>query len=148
MRLLRRRRHLNRNECTAIIGAAATLASIFDITWKVADNVPGQSLVTLAGSLVEARRDGRTFLLPEDARGWFDLSFDIPDTAYPLALIRVWSVAAAQAADGDASNGGHVSVAMWHLRHLLPRSAHHALADIEHAFAQFDSPAHTDAQVG
>lgn len=148
MRLLRRRRHLNRSECRAIIGAAATLASMFDITWRVADNAPRLGVVMLADGLVEARRDGRTFLLPKAARGWFDLSFDIPDTAYALALVLVWSVAAARTADGDASNGDRVPVAMWHLRHLLPRSAHRALADIEDAFRQFDSPAHTDAQVG
>ncbi|MFC0030072.1 hypothetical protein ACFFMM_11115 [Micromonospora chaiyaphumensis] len=148
MRLLRARRHLNGSECRAIIAAAATLASMFNIAWRVADNAAGQSPAALAGSLSEARRDGSTFLVPGQARGWFDLSFDIPDTRYALALILVWSFAAAGTPDGGAPAGSHVSVAMWHLRHLLPRSAHRALADIEYAFAQFNPPAHTDARVG
>ncbi|MEV4712837.1 hypothetical protein [Micromonospora sp. NPDC049374] len=131
----------------AITEAATTLASMFDITWRVADNEPGHNMVTLAGRLVEARRDGSTFLMPEQARGWFDLSFDIPDTAYALALVLVWSFAAAGTPAGGAATGNRVPIAMWHLRHLLPRSAHRALADIEDAFAQFDPPAHTNAAV-
>lgn len=148
MKLLRRRRHLNRSECRAIIEAAATLASMFHLTWRVADNASGQSPAALAASLAEARREDRTFVVPEDSRCWFDLSFDIPDTGYALALILVWSVAAGRTTDGAAANGDHVSIAMWHLRHLLPRSAHRALADIEEAFARIDSSAPTDARVG
>ncbi|WP_349877197.1 hypothetical protein ABIH81_24315 [Micromonospora sp. HUAS YX12] len=142
MRLLRRRRHLNRSECAAVIAAAATLAATFDITWRVGASGQGHSLEALAGSLVEVRREGGTFSLPEEARAWFDLGFDIPDTAYALALILVWSFAATRESGGGPPNG-HVPVAMWHLRQLLPRSAHRALADIEHAFARFESPAPT-----
>ncbi|MFG3577818.1 hypothetical protein [Micromonospora chersina] len=148
MRLFRPRRHLSGSECSAIIGSAATLASMYSITWRVANDASERSPAALADSLVEARRDGSTFLLPEEARGWFVLTFDIPDTAYALALILVWSFAAARTPDGEAANGNHVSVAMWHLHHLLPRSAHRALGDIEYAFAQFNPPAHTDAPVG
>ncbi|MEV0428510.1 hypothetical protein [Micromonospora sp. NPDC050495] len=121
---------------------------MFNITWKVGDNAPGQRPAALADGLRAARRDGSTFLIPEEAQGWFHLGFDIPDAGYALALILVWSFTAAGTRDDGLANGSRLSVAMWHLRHLLPRSAHRALADIEYAFAPFDPPDHTDARVG
>lgn len=138
MRVIRLRRHLNASECRAIIGAAATLATMFNIRWRVGDNAPGQSLAALTDGISAARRDGSTFLIPEEARGWFHLSFDIPDAGYALALIFVWSFTAAGAPWAGGANGNHRSVAMWHLRHLLPRSAHRALTDIEYALARYD----------
>lgn len=135
MRLLRPRRRLRRHECRAVIEATALLCATAELNWELTAGGPAASVSVLSEELLRCRREGRTFPLPEASRRWLDLRYADPDVGYALAIVLLWSYGAVQPRSGmDLVRDDYVTVAMWELRHLLPRSAHPALETIEAAF--------------
>ncbi|GHJ17066.1 hypothetical protein [Micromonospora sp. AKA38] len=139
MTLFRSRRRVSREESLAIVSAAASLSSMFGVAWTVEDRVPQRSATACADALRRGGRRDATLRLPREARDWFDLDFDAPEAGYALAFVLVWSLAATDTA-AETSGRDHVRVAMWHLTHLLPASAHRVLPDIEDALRSAGRP--------
>ncbi|MFG1712409.1 hypothetical protein [Micromonospora sp. NPDC049203] len=132
MTLFRSWRHIDRDGSQAIISAAASLSSMFDVAWEVDDGAPAGSLGTSVDMLRRAGRRGAPLRLPAEAREWFGLTFEVPEAAYALAFILVWSLAATDAS-AEPSRCDPLQVAMWHVTHLLPTSARRVLPDVEEA---------------
>ncbi|MFF3855463.1 hypothetical protein [Micromonospora sp. NPDC002575] len=129
-------RLLDRDECLVVVSATAALSAAYDVSWRVAPDAPEQDVPHLSESLARARRDGRVFLLPPGSRSWLDLRYAYPDTGYALALLLVWSYGASRHDGDEAGSGGHVAVALWHLRMLSPPHADRMLADVEAALVR------------
>lgn len=132
MTLFRSRRHIDRDGSQAIISAATSLSSMFDVAWEVDDGASARSLGTSVDMLRRAGRRDAPLRLPAEAREWFDLTFEVPEAAYALAFILVWSLAATDAS-AEPSRCDPLQVAMWHVTHLLPTSARRVLPDAEEA---------------
>ncbi|WP_091055841.1 hypothetical protein [Micromonospora humi] len=147
MRVFRSRPHLDRGESLALVSAATSLSSMFGVAWTVEDRLPQRSAAACADALRRTGRwDDARLRLPQEARHWFHLGFDVPEAGYALAFVLVWALAGTDRA-AETSGRDHVEVAMWHLTQLLPASAHRALPDIEDALRHAGCSRRTHARL-
>ncbi|MET8196865.1 hypothetical protein ABZU22_23905 [Micromonospora sp. NPDC005222] len=125
-------RHIDRDGSQAIISVAASLSSMFGVAWRVDDRASPCSVGICVDMLRRSARGDAPLRLPTEAREWFGLTFEVPEAAYALAFILVWSLAATDAS-AEPSRYDPLQVAMWHVTHLLPMSARRVLPDVEEA---------------
>ncbi|WFE65535.1 hypothetical protein [Micromonospora sp. WMMD714] len=135
MRFGLRRNRLDHQECAALIAAATTLCAAAHIAWKLDRVATDPGFVTLSERLQEDRRQGRTFVLPGTARSWFPLRYADPDAALALALVLLWAFGTGPVHGHGSDRLDHVDIALWHLRVLLPPTAHGALPAVAAAYA-------------
>lgn len=135
MRFGHHRPRLDHQECAALIAAATTLCGAAHIAWKLDRGTPDPGFPALSERLQEDRRNGRTFILPGTVRSWFPLRYADPDAAFALPLVLLWAFGAGSIHDRDQDRIDHVDIALWHLRVLLPPTAHGALPSIAAACA-------------
>lgn len=130
MTLFRPRRRIDRDGSQALISAAASLSSMFGVAWTVDGTASPRSVGSCVDELRRTGRNDEPLRLPVEAREWFHVTFEVPEAAYALAFIHVWSLAATDAT-AEPSRCTPLQVAMWHMNHLMPMSARRVLPDVE-----------------
>jgi hypothetical protein len=121
--------------CRALIAAAANLSMAGQIAWKVDDDLGASSTGDLADDLLRCRNEGRQFLLPSDARGWFELDFAYPDASYSLALMYLWAIGAVSPQERERSGAQATKVLEWYLARALPPHAREAVSAVTRALS-------------
>ena len=135
MRFGHRVKRLDQRECNAIIRVTAELCTTANLAWRLEHHDGDPGFVALSERMQEARRAGVPFALSDSARHWFDLRYANGDASYALALVLLWAFGNQQSAEPGGPHD-HVTIALWHLRMLLPPSVHGVLPVIATAYAR------------
>lgn len=117
-------------ECRALVAAAADLSMSFGLAWAVRRR---DDPTDLAADLRRCRAEGRTFVLPPEARGWFPLTFAHPDAGFSLAIMFLWAIGAADPRAAEEAAATPREALVWYLDHALPSEARGVVPRIAYA---------------